>query len=208
MLELADIYSKYKALIFDLDGTLIDSEPLHLQAWNEINTKYNLPLMTLDYMKSVGGISTAKICAMYCRQHQRADLDTEAVAIEKGALYKEKYMASVPLNPKIASILCKAHNLGLKTAVATGSQLPETKFLLKKHALLDKVDAIVTSDQVAHCKPAPDTYLTAAMRLSTAPSQCLVFEDTLIGLQGIKAAGMTALQVLDDEIISDFIYAD
>ncbi len=207
MLKLEDVY-KYKALIFDLDGTLVDSEPCHLKAWLEVLAKYNLPPMDLNYMQKVGGISTYKICEMYCREHHRPELDTKSISLEKITLYKKKYMQQVSVHPYIASILCEAHDKGIKTAVATGSQLPETEFLLKKHNLLDKIDTIVSSDQVSHCKPAPDTYLLASRRLATAPSQCLVFEDTNIGLQGIKAAGMTAVQVFEGKIISDFIVAE
>lgn len=204
MLKIEDIFS-FKAIIFDLDGTLVNSEPLHLQAWNEINEKYNLPLMNIDYMQEVGGISTLNICKMYFEQHKRYDLDPISVAHEKWDLYRIKYMKDVPLHKDIANILKTAKERKLHTAVATGSRLPETEFLLKKHGLLEYLDTIVSSDQVKRCKPAPDTYLTAAMRLNTAPCDCLVFEDTNVGLQGIKAAGMTAIQVFEGKIISDFI---
>ena len=204
MVSFDEIFA-FKGIIFDLDGTLVNSDPSHLLAWNEVCKKYNLPLMTLEFMQHIGGVSTANICKMYCKEHHRDDLDTDKVAKEKIEIYKQKFMLDVQMNTHISSILIKAHEKGIKTSIATGSQLPETKFLLEKHGLLDKVDAIVSSDQVKHCKPAPDTYLLAAERLGVEPKNCLVFEDTPIGLQGIKAAKMTALQVFQDKIISDFI---
>lgn len=197
----------FKGIIFDLDGTLVNSEPLHLKAWNEITVKYGMPTMTWDYIQSVGGISTVNICRMICKEHN-LDLDCVAVAKEKVELYKSKYMQDVPVHPYIASILKEAHDKDLKVAVATGSQQPETRFLLDKHGLLPYISAVISSDMVKNCKPAPDTYLEAAKAIGCEPKDCLVFEDTLIGLQGVKAAKMTCLRVFEGEIISDFIKAE
>lgn len=205
MTDLSGIYDDYGALIFDLDGTLINSEPSHLAAWNEILEGLNMPLMDWDYIMSVGGISSSEIFRMRCEAVGRTDLDPVATAQRKTRLYIEKYLKDVPLFEPIAEFLRQAHRRGLKTAVATGSQLNETSFLLDRHGLMPYVQAVVTSDQIKHCKPAPDTYLEAARRIGAKPSECLVFEDTLVGLQGIKAAGMTALQVAEGRIISDFL---
>jgi beta-phosphoglucomutase family hydrolase len=195
----------YKALVFDLDGTLIDSEPSHMAAWNEILESVGLPPMDWDYIQSVGGISSAQICRMRCQDAGRTDLDPVATARRKTDLYISKYLDKVPLFEPIAKILKDGKARGQKIAVATGSQQTETKRLLTRHGLIGSIDAIVTSDQVKHCKPAPDTYLEAARRLGVKPSDCLVFEDTSLGLQGIKAAGMTALQVAGGKIISDYL---
>lgn len=205
MIDTNDIYSKFKALIFDLDGTLINSEPYHLKAWNELLAELGMPLMTYEYILSVGGIKSSEICRMMCEKAGRADLDPVATAAKKTGIYIEKYLNEVPLFDSIAAFLIAGHRRGLKIAVATGSQLKETMSLLKRHHLAEMIDAVVSSDQVKHCKPAPDTYLEAAKRIGAAPQDCLVFEDTNVGLQGIKAAGMTALQVKGGKIISDFL---
>lgn len=204
MLDREHVLDNFEAVIFDMDGTLIDSEPLHLEAWQEINRKYGMPLFTWDFIMSVGGISTLKICQKFCRMHN-LELDCERIAKDKKQTYKEKYMQRVPLFPNMAALLKQAHERGLKTAVATGSELPETQYLLEKHSLLDYIDTIVTVDQVPNCKPAPDTYLIAAQRLKTDPKKCIVFEDTVVGLAGIKAAGMIAVQVAHGEFISDYL---
>ena len=205
MLDTNKIYSKFKALIFDLDGTLINSEPYHLKAWNELLAELGMPLMTYEYILSVGGIKSSEICRMMCEKAGRTDLDPVATAAKKNGIYIEKYLNEVPLFDSIATFLIEGHRCGLKIAVATGSQLKETMSLLKRHDLAEMIDAVVSSDQVKHCKPAPDTYLEAAKRIGVAPQDCLVFEDTNVGLQGIKAAGMTALQVKGGKIISDFL---
>ena len=195
----------FKGAVFDLDGTLVDSEPVHLLVWQDVCRKYQLPVMTLDYIQHFGGMSTISLCEMMCEENHRRDLDYMAVANEKSEIYRQKYMDTVPLNPYIASLMKEAHARGLKTAVATGSRLPETEYLLKKFGLMPAVDAIVTSDQVPKAKPAPDTYLISAQRLGLDPRFCVAFEDTDLGLRGIRAAGMTAVKVAKDKIISDFI---
>ncbi len=202
MTDLSKIFT-FKAAIFDLDGTLIDSEPVHLLAWQEACKKYGLPEMTWEYLLSVGGISTVNICRMMCRENG-LDLDCEKIAAEKTNLYRTKYMERVPLLDGIADILKECAQKGMKIAVATGSQQPETRHLLEKFGLIDLVEAIVSSDQVPNCKPAPDTYLIAAQRLGVDPADCIVFEDTLVGLQGVKAAKMTALRVKEGRVISDY----
>lgn len=204
MIDLMRLFT-FKGAIFDLDGTLIDSEPAHLAAWQTLCRKYSLPVMTLEDRQHLGGMSIFNICKLLCEQNGRSELDHVAMAHEKNDLYRSKYLKEVPLHPYIASLLQQAHAKGLKTAVATGSRLPETRYLLEKYLLLQCTDAIVTSDQVKHSKPAPDTYLICAERLGLAPEHCVVFEDTELGLQGIKAAGMTAVKVSRDQIISDFI---
>lgn len=205
MIDDARIFHNFKALIFDLDGTLIDSEPWHVKAWNDVLAENNLPLIDYEYILTVGGIKSSEICRMMLEKAGRTDLDPVKTAQYKTEVYRKKYLQHVPFFDSISAYLRKAYALGLKTAIATGSQLPETRELLSRHHLLEYVQTIVSSDQVKNCKPAPDTYLIAAERLDIAPCDCLVFEDTKVGLQGIKAAGMTALQVKDGKIISDFL---
>lgn len=204
MLDTEQIFS-FKGAIFDLDGTLIDSEPAHLTTWQIVCRKYSLPVMTMAYMQSIGGMSSMSICKKMCEENGRSDIDWKAMAEEKSGLYRREYMQTVPLWPGIAGLMRQAHQRGLKTAVATGSRLPETKFVLEKHGMLEYTDTIVTSDQIKHVKPAPDTYLTCARRLGLEPRECVAFEDTLLGLQGIRAAGMTGIRVARDKIISDFL---
>lgn len=202
MIDIEKLLSSYKAAIFDLDGTLVESEPLHQKAWEEINLKYNMPVMTLDYMNTVGGLKSVAICQKWCQMHN-LDFDCQKLADEKMQIYKEKYLQQIPLLKEIADILIKAKKSGLKVAVATGSRLPETRYLLEKYKLTEYIDTIVSSDQVKHGKPAPDTYLTAAARLQTEPCDCIVFEDTPLGLEGIKNAGMTAIKVGGGKILSE-----
>lgn len=202
MTDLSKIFT-YKAAIFDLDGTLVNSEPVHLLAWQDVCRRHGMKEPTLEFLQHVGGMTTVNMCRMMCEE-QGLNLDSQAIAQEKIELYREKYMQQVTLFDEIAGFAASCHAKGIRTAVATGSHLPETRYLLEKHAILDNFDTIVSSDQVKHSKPAPDTYLEAARRLEVAPSDCLVFEDTVIGLQGIKAAGMTSLQVLDGRVVSDY----
>ena len=101
--SLADHQTRFRALISDLDGTLIDSEPLHMAAWNAICEKYHLPPFDYEYILSIGGMNTAEISRRRCEG--RSDLDYEAVAREKIELYRSSYMQRVPLFPAIAALI-------------------------------------------------------------------------------------------------------
>lgn len=204
MIDPGEIFS-FRGAIFDMDGTLIDSEPFHLKAWQAVCQKYSLPLMTRAYQQQVQGMESVKLCEKLCRDFGRPDLDPAAMARDKNAFYQQRFLQQVPLCPRMASLLEDAHARSLKTAVATGSYLNEVRYILEKYSLLQSVDAIVTSEQVKRAKPAPDTFLACAKLLDLKPVSCLVFEDAVLGLAGAKAAGMTALQVSGDRIISDFI---
>lgn len=203
MIDKAKIF-EFEYIIFDLDGTLCNTEPLHAQAWTAISKKYGMDPITPELLSKIGGISTINLCKRFCAQYS-LDVDPVQMAKEKTANYIENFLPKAQPFESICSILKEAHDRGLKTAIATGSQLKEVKMLVSIFKIEDYVDAIVTSDQVKNGKPAPDTYLEACSRLNGTPSQCLVFEDTPIGLQGVKAAGMTCLQVTNGEIVSDFI---
>lgn len=204
MPDLKEIFS-FKVAIFDMDGTLIDSEPYHLKAWQAVCTKYSLPLMTPAWQKQVQGMDSVRVCQKLCADCGRSGLDFTTMAQDKNDFYQSRFLKMVPLCPHIASLLEQSHARGLKTAVASGSYLNEVHYILEKYSLLQCVDVIVTSEQVKHAKPEPDTFLTCAQRLGVEPGECLVLEDALLGLQGAKAAQMTALQVAQDRIISDFI---
>ncbi|WP_294566648.1 HAD-IA family hydrolase [uncultured Succinatimonas sp.] len=193
---------EFKYIIFDLDGTLCDTEHLHADAWTAVAQKYGMPPITHELLIKIGGISTINLSKMFCKQYG-INVDPQIIADEKAQNYFDNFLPKTQKFESICSILREAHDRGIKTAIATGSQIKETNYLIELFGLTSYVDAVVTADQIKNGKPAPDTYLEACKRLNATPAECLVFEDTPIGLQGVKAAGMTCIRVFEGKIVSD-----
>ncbi len=180
-----------KALIFDCDGTLVDSMPIHWRAW-DIVCKRNGVEFTEERHYALGGIPSVKILQML-KEEQGLDIDPAEVSRQKEEAYIP-LMSEAKLIEPIAAIAREARG---KTpmAVATGGRTKYIKPLLKGVGVLDWFGAVVTADDVENHKPAPDTFLKAAALLGVPPEECRAYEDTDLGMEAILAAGMEAVDV-------------
>ncbi len=182
----------FDALVFDCDGTLADTMPAHFEAWTEIADKYGLSFPE-ERFYALGGAPASKILALLAAE-QGVSLDPEAVAHEKEHLFFDKYLDHAREIAPVVAIVRRYH--GRKPmAVATGGIRKVIERCLSNLGIGELFDALVSCEDVAHHKPAPDTYLKAAERLGVSPRRCCAFEDTDIGLQAARAAGMTAVDI-------------
>ena len=180
-----------KALIFDCDGTLADTMPLHWQAWQVITTKHGMVFPEARFY-ALGGVPSRHILQML-REEQRLSIDPIAVSREKEEEYL-KLMAQVGPIHEVVEI-AKEHAGKLPMAVASGGTRPVIEKVLRHLNIRELFGAVVTSEDVLHQKPAPDIFLEAARQLGVAPQNCRGYEDTDIGLEGIRKAGMDAVDV-------------
>jgi HAD superfamily hydrolase (TIGR01509 family) len=180
-----------KALIFDCDGTLADTMPLHWLAWQTITSRHNV-VFPEDRFYALGGVPSRHILAML-REEQRLSIDPIAVAREKEEEYL-KLMAQVGPIHEVVEI-ARQHAGQLPMAVASGGTRLVIDKVLRHLSIRDLFGAVVTSEDVTHQKPAPDIFLEAARRLGVSPQNCRAYEDTDIGLQAIRTAGMDAVDV-------------
>lgn len=178
--------SRYQALIFDLDGTLVDSMPLHLAAWCHAAEKFGFTY-DADWFYSLGGVPGRKIARMLTEK-QQLDLDPDAIAQTKTGHYVRHIEQATPINDTLAVVEQAFGRLPM--AIGTGSPRVNAHRVLDNTGLTHYFDAVITAEDVEHHKPNPDTFLLAAKRLGVAPEKCLVFEDTGIGKQAALAAGM------------------
>lgn len=180
-----------RALIFDCDGTLADSMPLHWRAWNAVCKRNGIELPEERFYK-LGGVPSQKILAML-KQEQGLSFDPAEISRQKEEAYLP-LMAEVKLIEPVAAI-AREHVGKLPMAVATGGRAKYIRPLLEGLGISDWFQAIVTSDDVKNHKPAPDTFLKAAALLGVPPEDCRAFEDTDLGMEAIRAAHMDAVDV-------------
>jgi beta-phosphoglucomutase-like phosphatase (HAD superfamily) len=180
-----------QAIIFDCDGTLADSMPLHWRTWQVIAQRHGFSLPE-ERFYALGGVPSRDILKVLSAE-QDLSLDPRAVAREKEAEYLPLIAQVEPINTVVG---VARENYGkIPLAVASGG----TKRIIEQ--VLDHLDirhlftAIVTSEDVLNQKPAPDIFLEAARRLGVPPQCCRAYEDTDLGMQAIRAAGMQAVDV-------------
>ena len=180
-----------QAIIFDCDGTLADSMPLHWRAWQVIARRHGFSLSEGRFY-SLGGVPSRDILKVLSAE-QDLPLDPVTVAREKEAEYLPLIAQIEPINAVVG--VARANYGKIPMAVASGG----TKRVIEQ--VLDHLDirhlfqAIVTSEDVMNQKPAPDIFLEAARRLGVPPQCCRAYEDTDFGMRAIRAAGMEAVDV-------------
>jgi beta-phosphoglucomutase-like phosphatase (HAD superfamily) len=180
-----------KGLIFDCDGTLADTMPLHWRAWQVITDKYKLHFPQ-DRFYSLGGVPSRDILKMLADE-QRVTLDFVAAGHEKENAYLP-YLSQVQPIHEVVEIA--RENFGkVPMAVASGGTQPIIRQVLEHLKILGLFKAVVTSEMVTRQKPAPDIFLEAARLIGVEPKFCRAYEDTDLGLQAIRSAGMEAVDV-------------
>ena len=180
-----------QGLIFDCDGTLADTMPLHWRAWQTILDRHQIAL-TRERFYSLGGVPSRDILALLSREQGLA-LDPLGVAREKESVYLPLIAQVEPVNTVVG--IAREHHGQLPMAVASGGLRRTIEQVLEHLGIRPLFDAVVTSEDVQRQKPAPDIFLEAARRIGVPPHHCRAYEDTELGLEAIRAAGMQAVDV-------------
>jgi beta-phosphoglucomutase-like phosphatase (HAD superfamily) len=180
-----------KGIVFDCDGTLADTMPLHWRAWQMITQRHNLHF-PIDRFYSLGGVPSRDILKMLAEEQGRS-LDHIAVAHEKENAYLPMMMEVEPIHAVVE--IAKANYGKIPMAVASGGTEPIIVGVLEHLKIRHLFQAVVTSEMVKNQKPAPDIFLEAARRIGVEPKFCRGYEDTDLGMQAIRSAGMDAVDV-------------
>lgn len=183
-----------KALIFDMDGTIVDNMRFHDDAWENWYGQYGLPFERATFSQRTAGMAIADIIGPHFPGADAAEL--ERLAEEKEGVYRETYRPHVAALGGLIDLLDRARSHGVPVAVGTAAAPPNIALVLDTLALRERFATIVSPSQGYRGKPHPDMFLAAAERMGVAPADCIVFEDAPNGVEAARRAGMRAVAVL------------
>ena len=187
-----------QAILFDLDGLMVDSEPHSLASWKAVLAERGVTLdqLTID---SILGLRIDATARTLIEKYHLADT-VQALSEAKTEYQIAHLDGNVKPMPGLLELLDEIDRRGLKKAVASSGIRRYVEAVLRANGLLDRFSVIITGDQVTHGKPAPDVFLAAARALNVEPPHCLVLEDAPVGVQAAHAAGMLCLAVPDHSV--------
>ena len=184
---------KYKAVLFDMDGVIIDSMPYHFISWFETLKEYNITISPFDIYEKEGEKCEVCVKRFFKRDKIKCDAKIIAEVLKlRDKLYKKYF--KVHLFANIEQILIKLKNKGFLLAIVTGSTRQKVVSMLPKK-ILSKFNVIVSADMIKKGKPYPDSYLTAAKKLRVKPKECIVVENAPYGIKAAKSAKMFCIAV-------------
>ncbi|MYW21567.1 HAD family phosphatase [Streptomyces sp. SID161] len=182
------------SVVFDLDGTLVDSEPNYYEASRQTLAEYGVPGFTWAEHESYVGVSTRETVQIWRDRHGlRAPVAELLTAMNRR--YLDLARAHTPVYPEMRTFVELLAAANVPMAVASGSSPEAIDTILAGTGLAAHLRTVVSSDEVAHGKPAPDVFLEAARRLGADPADCVVLEDADPGARAAHAAGMRCIAI-------------
>jgi HAD superfamily hydrolase (TIGR01509 family) len=185
-----------QAVLFDMDGTMLDTEGPVLPFWYAVMKKYDYPLDEETLYKTIGipAVSTEKmLIEKYGKDFPYHKITEELEQMVEDDIEKN----GIPLKQGILTLLDHLEKLGIPKAVATSTRREKALWKLKHAGIADRFSFVVSVDDVKRGKPAPDLFLAAAEKLGMLPENCIGFEDSTAGLQSLAAAGIKSVFVKD-----------
>lgn len=188
---------KRQAIIFDMDGLMVDSEPLARQAWDQVLQVYGYRMTDDVYRQMIGLRSDYAVD--FVIQNYSIPLKKEEMLTQKAAIFHELRAQGVPALPGLMPLHDEIRKRKIPWAVATSSPREHANIILAQLGLSNACQAIAAGNEVSNSKPAPDIYLLAAKRLGVDPTVCLALEDSKPGCQAAAAAGMKVIAIPNGE---------
>lgn len=191
-----------QAVIFDIDGLMIDSERVSQRSWTQVMKAAGYQLSEEIYLKMIG--RTEKDVKHILADAFGADFPFEEMYRQREVCFREMIARDgIPLKPGLINLLTQVDALGLKKAVASSTYAMLAELKMASAGIRGYFQVIVTGDEVVNGKPAPDLFLAAARRIGVEPQNCLVLEDSQAGIQAAHAAGMYSILVPDMQLVEE-----
>ena len=187
-------HDKVEALIFDMDGTMIDSMPWHARSWVEFVARHGLTLDVTDILARTTGRTGAE-CMRELFERDLSDAECQALVHEKEEIYRAMFSDNFTEVAGFTAFAKAAVARGLKVAVGTAGDKHNIEFAMSRLKMDPLPLAIVGGDEGFAGKPTPEIFLEAARRIGVAPERCIVFEDAPFGIEAARRGGMRAVAV-------------
>ena len=194
-----------KAVIFDMDGVLVDTNPHHRTAWRQYYERNGKPLSDADFIQHVSGKHNADIVAHLFAGQTLTPEEVHRLSLEKEALFRELYQPDITPVAGLVPFLKTLKEAGLKLAVATSAPAENLDFVMDTLNIRSYFDALLNESMVNHPKPDPEIYQKAMEMLGAEPADCVIFEDSMTGIQAAKASGATVVGMATTQT-SDELY--
>lgn len=182
-----------EAVIFDMDGLLVDTETCDYQAWRELHEAHGVELTLKEYAFNAGLYGTWD--RMYEALAPRAGISAGELHARREPRFRELVEACLQPSPALLELLNTLREAEVRRGIASSSDSDWVEYLLQGLGIRDEFSVIVTGHDVERRKPAPDLYLLAAERLQVNPKRCVALEDSTHGLQAARAAGLYAIAI-------------
>ncbi|MFA6028563.1 MAG: beta-phosphoglucomutase family hydrolase [Elusimicrobiota bacterium] len=195
-----------RALLFDLDGVVVDNMAVHAEAWRLFLRGHGLRIGMKEFHEKTAGMPTRDVLVYYLKR-RFTKAEVERLTAEKEAVYQRLYRPLMRPARGLRRFLSAARKIGLRLGVGTGSRAESAAFVLDGLRLRSCFDAVVTVDDIRRGKPHPETFLTLARRLGVPPRSCLVFEDSLLGAEAARRAGMGLVALTTSHPPRSFLHA-
>jgi len=185
---------KPAAVIFDMDGVLVDSNPFHLKKWQDFLTAHNVPFDPAELPSQIFGAHNDAAFSLFFGDKLTAEKRRE-LAEELEATFRKTFKAHAAPLPGLEELLKSLKASGIPMAVASSAMMKNVQFVVDSLGFHDYFPVCVSGDDVRHPKPDAEIYLKTADRLGVAPESCVAFEDSFVGIESAKAARMKCVAI-------------
>jgi beta-phosphoglucomutase len=195
------------AVIFDLDGTLVDNNAYHIEAWKAFYDKIGKPFSLEEYTQNINGRINRDIFN-YVFNTTLSPEQIEEYSHEKESMYRELYKPHIkPINGLI-DFLEMLEKAKVPKAIATSGLVPNINFMFEHVPIKNYFYSVIDASQITEGKPHPEIFLKAAIAVNAVPSNCVAFEDSVAGIKSAKAAGMKVIGLTTTHTAEDLKEAD
>ncbi len=196
-----------QAIIFDMDGTLMNNNPYHFKAWQAFYKKYNRSFTLDDYKTEISGHTSVEVFQSFFGKVMTPEEITK-YANEKNALYRELYKPYIKPVDGLLPLLEEIKAAGIPMNIATSGSPANVRFMFEHIPIASYFQRVIDASEVTHGKPDPEIFLKAAQYASADPVKCIAFEDSLAGVASAKAAGMKVVGITTMETAEDLKETD